>query len=268
MPEGDTVFRTAKMLDSALAGRTVTRFEIRTYIEGPDLVGAVIGGCYPVGKHLFLQIGDFSLHSHLKMEGKWHVYPAGQRWRLPGYKARIVIGTEDHEAVGFELAQVQVTAIGQQHLLVQHLGPDVLSAEWGSTQQDEAVRRLRADGRPLHVALLEQRNIAGFGNEYANELCFLAGLNPAVSATEVDFLPILKTGRRAIVANCARWNRTFTGDTRIGRRHYVFGRRGKPCFRCGTLVQKTQLGADPQKMRDVYWCPKCQPPVTDLSTAR
>lgn len=261
MPEGDTVFRTAKMLDQTLAGQMLTRFELRTHRQAPDMVGEQVIGCIPMGKHLLLRIGHRTLHSHLKMEGVWHVYRRGQSWRKPAHKARVVLETEEKQAIGFEIAQVSVIPTVSESEVVGHLGPDVLSPQWNKAMETLVLGNFTADSRPLHVALLDQRNVAGFGNEYANELCFLGGFDPRAAANTLDLKRLIATGRRAIVANCARWERTLTGDTRPGRRHYVYGRARKPCRRCGTPIAFTRLGAKATELRDVYWCPTCQPAI-------
>ena len=75
MPEGDTVFRAARRLDEALAGHEVTRFDIRVPAHATaDLTGETVQAVVPRGKHLLMRIGDYTLHSHLKMEGRWLVF--------------------------------------------------------------------------------------------------------------------------------------------------------------------------------------------------
>lgn len=123
----------------------------------------------------------------------------------------------------------------------------------------EAARRVAADSRAAHVAILDQRNVAGFGNEYANELLFVRGIRPTTPAGEVDTLALMETGARMIRANRDRAGRTFTGDSRPGRQTWVYGRDGKPCRRCGTLIERGDLGANATSERMTFWCPRCQP---------
>ena len=176
MPEGDTVFRAAKRMHEALAGREVTRFDIRVPGSATaDLRGEVVHEVVPMGKHLLHRIGEHTLHSHLKMEGEWHVYRAGGRWRKPAFKARAIVGNREWDAVGFELAMVEVLPTRDEARIVGHLGPDPLSERWDPA---EAARRLALDTRAAHVAVLDQRNVAGFGNVYANELLFVRGILP------------------------------------------------------------------------------------------
>lgn len=270
MPEGDTVFRTARVLDRALRGGRITRFELRVPRQATaDLAGLVVDEVTSYGKHLLHHIGDWTLHSHLRMEGRWEWHRPGERWCSPGHQARVVLAVAAHpggpavESVGFEVAEVRLVPRDEEHLLLDHLGPDPLGAAWdadpaGSRGRDEAVRRLAADTRPLHVALLDQRNVAGFGNEYGNEICFLAGVDPRRPARETDAAAILRLGARMIRANRLRVERTTTGDRRRGQRLWVCFRAGRPCRRCGTPIAFDRLGADPARLRDVYWCPRCQ----------
>lgn len=256
MPEGDTVHRAAGRLDDALAGGVVTRFELRVpQAATADLRGEVVHGVVARGKHLLHRIGAWTLHSHLKMEGRWLVFRDGERWRSPVYQARAVVGVPSVEAVGFEIADLALVRTRDEEQLVGHLGPDPLGDDWDPA---EATRRLGGDDRAIHVALQDQRNIAGFGNEYVNEILFVRGILPTTPATETDAAAVVELGARMIRANRTRRSRTFTGDDRDGRRTWVYGRAGRPCRRCGTLVRKTELGADPTRERIVFWCPVCQ----------
>jgi len=256
VPEGDTVFRAAKRMHDALAGREVTRFDIRVPGSATaDLRGEIVREVVPMGKHLLHRIGEHTLHSHLKMEGEWHVYRAGGRWRKPAFKARAIVGNGEWDAVGFDLAMVEVLPTRDEARIIGHLGPDPLSETWDPA---EAARRLGLDSRAAHVAVLDQRNVAGFGNVYANEMLFVRGILPSHPASEVDTRALVDLGARMIIANRDRAGRTFTGDSRPGRSFWVYGREGQPCRRCGTRIQRGSLGASQTSERDVFWCPHCQ----------
>jgi len=257
VPEGDTVWRTARRLHGVLAGRELTRFELRVpQAATVDLTGRTVDGVEARGKHLLHRIGDRTLHSQLKMEGEWRVYRRGEPWRAPAFKARAVVGTHAHETVGFDLAGIAVVAAGDEERLVGHLGPDPLNDD--PFDAAEAGRRLGRDARAVHVALLDQRNVAGFGNEYANELLFLRGILPTTPAADVDAAALIDLGTRIIRANRDRIDRTFTGDARPGRTTWVYRRENRPCRRCGALIRGGSLGADPTRERILFWCPSCQ----------
>jgi len=258
MPEGDTVWLSAQNLNAALAGAVVTRCDIRVpAFATVDLSGEVVEEVVSRGKHLLMRIGEFSIHSHLKMEGSWHLYRPATPWRRPEWQARAIIGTDDWTAVGFSLGILEVLARENEAEAVGHLGPDLLGPDWDAAL---AVENLLSDpGVPVFVAVLEQRNLAGIGNVYANELCFLIGAAPTKPVGEVDVDRMVALGHRLIQANKSRSIRTTTGDLRPTKTAYVYGRRGQPCRRCGTPIRKGQLGPTPLIQRDVYWCPRCQP---------
>ncbi len=259
MPEGDSAYRVAANLDRALRGGVVTRLELRTGSnETSALVGQQVRSVEAFGKHVLVRVGDYSIHSHMLMDGFWHIYRPGAKWRRPGHEARVVIATEKAEAVGFLVAQVLLIQTRDEVRLIGHLGPDPLKAEWDEGGKERAATNLLGDPRPLHVALLDQKNVAGFGNEYANEICFLLGIHPETPANLTDVERVLDLGTRLIRANRDRVRRTTTGNTSAGQQKHVYGRAGKPCMRCGTLIRRTSLGAAAGQERVVYYCPTCQ----------
>jgi len=259
VPEGDTVWRTALHLDRALTGATLVETDFRVPAHATlDLSGRVVEATVARGKHLLTRIGaDHTLHTHLKMEGSWHLYRPGTRWRRPAHDARVVLRTAEWTAVGFSLGVTEVVARDAEDTVVGHLGPDLLGPDW---DEPEALRRLLADpGRPVADAILDQRNLAGLGNLYKNELCFVVGVHPWLPVGEVPDLPrLVRRGRAALEANKNRVEQTMTGDTRRGRQHWVYRRERQPCRRCGTRIRVAQLGPATQE-RATYWCPVCQP---------
>jgi len=263
VPEGDTVYRVARRLNAALAGTTLVSSDIRVpEFATVQLGGQVVHGVASRGKHLLMRVGDTTIHSHLKMEGAWIVYPRGGRWRRPAHEARIILDTESNQAVGYSLGILELLPTAQEDSVVGYLGPDLLGPDWDA---QEALRRLEAQGdRAIGIALLDQRIMAGLGNVYRSELCFLRGVLPTRPTSETADLPAwIDLSRRTLVANKDRQERTFTGNTRPGQQKWVYGRAGKPCRRCGTTIRMEWLG-DPvvagrgSTDRQVYWCPRCQ----------
>lgn len=259
MPEGDTVYLSAKNLNAALAGQTVTRFDLRVPAFATlDLRGEVIEAVVSRGKHLLMRVGEYSIHSHLKMEGSWHLYRPESPWSRPAFQARAIIGTAEWVAVGFSLGTLEVwPRAGESEL--DYLGPDLLGPDWDAALA--TANLLRDPAVPAFVALLEQRNLAGLGNEYVNELLFLRGIHPWWPIGEIDVDAAVATAHRLIHANKHRAIRATTGDLRPGHTAWVYGRVGKPCLRCGTRILRGQLGPTPLVQRDVYWCPRCQPEI-------
>lgn len=270
MPEGDTVWRTAHHLDEALAGRVLTSTEFRVpRYATVDLSGQTVREVVSRGKHLLLRTDEFSVHTHLKMEGSWHLYRPASPWRRPAHSARAVLRTDAWVAVGFSLGLVEVLPIADEESAVGYLGPDVLDPGF---DRDTALANLvREPDLSVFVALHDQRNLSGFGNEYVNELLFLGGVDPHTPIRDVDVARVVDRGVRLIGANRDRIERSFTGDLRPGRLHWVFARDGRMCHRCGTTIRRTELGAGPTELRNVFWCPTCQPAPagdTDLPEPR
>lgn len=258
MPEGDTVFRTARALNAALAGRVLDRCDIRVpAFATVDLTGERVESVVSVGKHLLHRIGEFTVHSHLKMEGSWEIYEAAAAWRHPAWQARAILGVPGVVTVGFQLGELEVVPREREGELVDYLGPDVLGPGW---DVELAVRNLTADpDRPIGLALLDQRVIAGLGNVYRNELCFLTGVLPTRPVASVaDPERLVKLAHRVILANRDRVERATTGDLRRGKRTWVHGREHEPCRRCGTIIQQGSLGDTELTERQTFFCPACQ----------
>lgn len=262
MPEGDTVYLTARRLHAALAGHPLVSADLRhPELSTVDLTGIVVDAVASVGKHLFVRFADGrSLHNHLKMDGSWHLYRDGQRWQRPGHQARVLLGVAGRLAVGFRLHDLALVAIADEVRFTGHLGPDLLAPEWTATA--EVLRRMRArtdDG--LAAALLDQRVVAGIGNVYATELCFLARRNPHTPVSQVDddtLAAVIDTARKLLWRNKDRPARNITGNPARGHEHWVYSRAGRPCRRCGSTIEPTTVG-DGVYARPGWFCPSCQP---------
>ena len=258
MPEGDTVWRTARHLHEALADRELTRTDFRVpAFATVDLRGEVVDEVISHGKHLLIRTPDHSIHSHLKMEGAWHIYRPGSPWRRPGHSARAVLENDDWQAVGYSLGILEVLRRDDEQSVVGHLGPDLLGPDF---DLDEAARRVAADpAREVYLALLDQRNIAGFGNEYVNELLFIMGLLPTRPVGQVtDIRRVISRGQKMLDLNKSRVDRSFTGSARQGEERWVYGRERARCRRCGTPLRHGTLGDRPTAERNTFWCPHCQ----------
>ncbi|MDJ0339562.1 DNA-formamidopyrimidine glycosylase family protein [Cryobacterium sp. PH31-O1] len=261
MPEGDTVYRTARTLDQALHGSILTGCDIRVpAFATVDLTGQTVHEVISRGKHLLHRVGETSIHSHLKMEGAWHLYRPNTRWQRPAFQARIVLQTADWIAVGFELGVLELVPTRAETEVVGYLGPDLLDVKWSAADSAEAATRLAVrPEQPVILALADQRNLAGLGNVYVNELCFLRGLLPTRPMAEVTDVPgLVGLARRLLVANKDRDERTTTGNLRRGAQTWVYGRGGQACRRCGARIQRSTLGRSEVEQRNTFWCPRCQ----------
>jgi endonuclease VIII len=287
LPEGDTIFRAAVTLQRVLAGKQVTRFEsvypaLTRIADDHPIVGRTIESVSARGKHLLIAFsGDLILRTHMRMNGSWHIYPAGARWQRPAREMRVLVGTRDAVAVGFNVpvAELLTARALAQHRQMRALGPDLLSDAGGSPgpggepfDRLEVIRRLRSSGGDtIGDALLNQRVVAGIGNVFKSEILFAAGIDPFTrvsSLGDAELERLVTVAREQLAANVM--SRSQTLSPAIGRRTtrsldpveklWVYGRGGKKCRRCGALIQAKKTGVD---ARLTYWCPACQPPHPD-----
>ncbi len=275
MPEGDTIARLVRRLGPATAGRTVTRSQVRTGRQsGTSLVGQVLLGWDSRGKHILTRFsGGLTLHTHLKMDGRWTLLPAGTALpRRFDPDVRVVIGlsgpgrpgqaaVDGPTLYGIALPVVELVPTREEASVVGHLGPDLLGPAW---DEAEAVRRLAGEpDRPVVEALLDQRNLAGIGNVWAVETCFLRGLHPWRPVGTVDLVATVRLVRRMLAHSTdTTGSHVTTGNTRRGETHWVYGRADHPCRRCGTPVAYRPARLGVPTSRDTWWCPTCQPATT------
>jgi endonuclease-8 len=283
VPEGDSVWRAAAQLHQALAGQTLTASDFRVpRFATLNLAGWTVTEVVPRGKHLLMRVQGpdepgpggpgpeqrkLTIHSHLNMEGTWQVYPPGGRWRKPGFTARCVLRTAVADAVGFSLGIVEVVRTADEDKIVGHLGPDLLGPDWDLAEAEQRIRA--APDVPIGVALLDQRNLAGIGNIYRCEACFLSGVHPATPVSGVQDLRTLMTDAKQLLeANLGPGRRVTILNPRgmpVGRMagrpgYWVYRREHQACLKCGTPVRRAVLGRpNGEEERDIYFCPTCQP---------
>lgn len=274
MPEGDTLFRAARTLRRALAGQAVTRFEsvyprlTRVHEDAP-VTGRTIDDVQAAGKHLLMRFsGGLVLRSHLRMNGRWHIYRVGEAWQRPFSEMRVIVGTATYVAVGFGLHDIDFhdeRTLGRDSV-VGDLGPDLLAPTF---DEGEALTRLRRPpDLPVAMALLDQRRLAGIGNVYKSETLFICGTSPFVAVSTLSddvLLALVRKARTLMQANVHeaapdrivtyRGLRRTTGRSNPEERLWVYRRAGLPCRRCGTPIVNRKMGED---ARSTYFCPRCQ----------
>jgi len=260
MPEGDAVYRAAKRLRESLDGRVLTRSEFRVPRHATaDLRGRAVLTTVSRGKHLLTRVeGGLTIHTHLRMDGRWRIDRAGRP--IPGGDGvRLILANETWQAVGIRLGVTELLPTDREDRVVGHLGPDPLGPDWDAAR---AARNLaRAPGRAIGEALLDQRNLAGLGTIWRAETLFAARMSPwrAAGSIPVDELEALAAiARELLDAAKDQPLPVSTGDRRRGRELFVYGRAGRPCRRCGTPISRGELGTAPDE-RLIYWCPVCQP---------
>lgn len=275
MPEGDTIYRSARTLHKVLAGQVVTRFETayahidRVDVDTP-IVGQTLEKCEARGKHILMFFsGGRILRTHMRMNGSWHVYRPGERWFRGPHAMRIHIENASWVAVAFDVPVAEFITARQLETSdpVAKLGPDLLAVTF---DRDEAVRRIVASGhRAIAMTLLDQRIVAGIGNIYKSEVLFMSGVHPDVPSSAIPHA-ILES-MLDLARNLLRDNVLESASPAIqtyrnlrqsspGSGHddsvWVYGRRNKPCRKCGTPIEMKKMGLE---ARSTYWCPRCQP---------
>jgi endonuclease VIII len=276
MPEGDTIYRSARALGRALTGKPVTGFRTeyaliaRANDEVP-FVGQTIQHIEARGKWLLIHFGGGNiLATHMLMSGSWHIYRPGEAWQEKPGNARIVLETADFVAVGFRipLARMHTAESLIRDRKIPRSENDVLSKTFDSAA---AVRRLMARGQDeIADVLLRQDILAGVGNVFKSEICFLLGISPfrrAGTLSQAQAEEIVATAQRLLAANVLEdsddlivtytgGHRRTTGKADPGESLWVYGRKNEPCRRCGTAIQRCLQGPN---ARSTYWCPTCQP---------
>ena len=275
MPEGDTIFRAARTLHRALAGKRVVKFEsvlphLTRVHEDEPISGRTIERVEAAGKHILMSFsGGLLLRTHMRMNGSWHIYRPGEAWQRPRRSMRIVLATDDFVAVGFDIPVAEMIRERdlKRHQELRKLGPDLLSPDF---DPDEAARRIRARAAgAIADVLLNQRVLAGIGNVYKSEVLFACGVSPfatVASLSDEEIGCLVKTARKFLTANVSESlaaMTTYAGFRRTtkradpGARLWVYGRAGDPCRKCGTPVSLRAQGRD---ARLTYWCSRCQAP--------
>ncbi len=265
MPEGDTIHRTAARLRPTLAGAALVRFEAPRMAGTRPRPGETVQSVDAVGKHLLVRFsGGLTLETHLRMTGSWHLYRAGERWRRPAHLLRCLVGVPGWEAVCFSAPVVRTFPTGAEGTGVDplgYLGPDLAAPnpDGSGTVAAEVLagslgRMDAADpATPIGDVLLDQRVGNGIGNVYRSEVCWACRVSPFRPLGGVDGplrSELIGTAGRLLQANLGRSDRTTVPGGLA-----VYGRRGRPCRRCGTAIRSRHAG---DHARIVYWCPTCQ----------
>jgi endonuclease-8 len=260
MPEGDTVHKVATYLSRVLVGERL----VGARMHGRRLASlsqARILAVSSTGKHLFVALeGGCSLRVHLGMSGSWHRYPTGQRWQKPERRATLVLSLPTRDYVCFDAKEVEILATSGLEMRdrVARLGQD-LSRETPHVESLlERARSLLHPATELVDILLDQRIASGIGNVYKSEVLFLEGCSPRLRLEDLSpdtFGALYRTAAQLLRDNLGGGPR-ITRNANDGRGiHWVYGRAGRPCFRCGTGLLREYLG---RHARSTYWCPICQ----------
>jgi endonuclease-8 len=229
------------------------------------VVGATVTGVESRGKHLLMGFSNgMTLHTHLAMTGEWHRYRPTERWHQPADRAVAVIETAQATAVAFNAPTVELidTRAIALHPRLSKLGSDLSKQQFDPAAAVDALREPSRADATIGDALLDQRALAGLGNVYRSELCFMERLNPFTPVREVPdgTLDRLVNRGAELVKQNSHGGARVTTSAGAPTRTYVYGRTGRPCLRCGTrirseVVRSASYSATPRR---VYWCPSCQ----------
>ncbi len=279
MPEGDTIYRTARALQRALGGKVVTGFEtglakLASINDDTPLVGRTVEKVEARGKWCLIFFSDdLILVTHMLMNGTWHLYRTGEKWWQPKSRMRLVITCGDYEAVAFNvpIAEFHTARSLERNSQVPRLGPEVLADEFSIEAGVRALRK-RAASHPtdeIAIVLLNQRVLAGLGNVYKSEVAFAAGVNPfrqMSTITEREMKGMIEASHKYMKSNVLdgsgggiitySGNRRTTHAINASDRLWVYGREGEECRRCGASILMRKQG---EHARSTYWCPDCQP---------
>lgn len=278
MPEGDTIFRTARALGRALAGKPVTRFcstypLLTRFHDDTPLTGQFVERVESRGKWLLIHFsGGGTLATHMLMSGSWHIYRPGERWQKPASHMRILLENADYQAVGFHVPVAQMHTVESltRDRRIPRSALDVLSAEFD--QAAAASRVLAYLHQEIGDVLLHQEVLAGVGNVFKSEVCFVCGVNPfckVAALTAEEILSLIATAKKLISANVLEdsgdtivtfrgLHRRTTHESDPAASLWVYGRNGEPCRRCGEHILRRLQGPD---ARVTFWCPRCQPAI-------
>lgn len=260
MPEGDTLHRTAATLSKALGGQALVSVRSSVpAVDGAGLVGHKVESVTALGKNLVIRFDDGRmLHTHLRMNGSWHLYRPRERWRRPSHEARVVLDVGDIVAVCFSAPTVRIVRAPEprQDIRLAELGPDLVADSFDAS---EALRRLKElGGVALGEAIVDQRAIAGIGNIYKSESLFLCRVDPFAPVSSYDdatLAAVIAQARTLMRANVVTTGRPRMTRRADGGRYWVYRRAGKPCFRCRAAIEMMRQG---ELRRSTYFCPVCQ----------
>ncbi len=267
MPEGNEVHRFAEVQAKVFVGKTV-------HVDSPNgrfadaglLDGRKLKRIEAVGKHLGYVFGkDLTLHVHM---GRFGDFTEGVL-PLPEVKGvlrlRMWTGGQGKTGDWLELrgaTDVSVFSDEKWRALLARLGPDPSRKGSDPTPAWAVILERKT---PIGALLMDQSVIAGIGNIYRAELLYRARINPHRPGNEVelkalagiwkDAVMLMPQGMvdRRIVTTRAKDRPHPRGTAQDSEVHYVYHRTGKPCWVCGTKIERGEMAG-----RTVYWCPQCQ----------
>ncbi len=270
MPEGDSIVKLANTMAPALVGEPLTRAHLRREPGAARLKGRVTQAITPHGKHLVFSFSSgvgppVGLRVHLGLDGAWYLLRRGVRWPRSPRHASVILSTSLHDAACFDAHSLELAPL--ESLLLRPplatLGPDLCV---GPPDPERMIARVRPHAdREIADVLLDQQVAAGIGNIYKSETLFIERVNPWTLVADLDDDTIDRLYARAserLRANTGPGPRVTTrraapggGPAKGLPRFWVYGRGGRGCVRCGSIIGSRVQG--PQR-RVTFWCSFCQ----------
>jgi len=276
MPEGDTIFRTARALGRALAGRPITGFRsnyplLTRFHDDTPLTGQQVDRVESRGKWVLIYFsGGGILVTHMLMSGSWHIYRPGEPWQQPGRNMRIVLENTVCQAVGFcvPVAHMHTASSLARDRRIPQSATDVLNPEFDAAAVTQ--RLLACTHEEIGDVLLHQEVLAGVGNVFKSEVCFVTGVNPFCKVADLSaeqISTLIATSKKLIASNVLEdssdmivtyrgQHRRTTHQSSPGASLWVYSRNGDPCRHCGARIRRRIQGPD---ARVTFWCQECQP---------
>jgi len=276
MPEGDTIYRTARSMGRALIGKSITGFRsnyplLTRFHDDTPIIGQSVENVESRGKWLLIHFsGGATLATHMLMNGSWHLYPRGERWRRPARDMRIVLENREYQAVAFTVpvAKIYTAQALARDKRIPPPGSDVLNPDFDPAAAEMRIRA--CGGEEIGDVLLHQYVMAGVGNVFKSEVCFVERVNPFCTVTALkdeQIQALIQTAQRLVAANVLEdsgntivtyrgQQRRTTHSTSPQDSLWVYGRSGEPCRLCGAAIRHRLQGPD---ARVTFWCPQCQP---------
>lgn len=270
LPEVETVKRT---LEKLVLGKTIE--DVKVYwpkiIKNPTdveqfvllLKGQTVQRMGRRGKFLIFYFEDIALISHLRMEGKYGLYPKDEPFDK---HTHVIFSFTDGIELRYrdvrKFGTMHIFPIGEEnkHLPLSQLGPEPFSKDFTTQYFSQALAKTT---RKIKPTLLDQTIVTGLGNIYVDEALYRAGIHPerlanSLTKSEVEKLrkEIIATLTEAVEKGGSTVRSYVNSQGQIGMFQLelnVYAQEGKPCKRCGTPIEKIKVGG-----RGTHYCPKCQ----------
>jgi len=262
MPEGPEIRRAADKLAAAIVGKPLTDVwfalpQLSAHAAG--LVGQHVKNIETRGKALLTHFsGGLTLYSHNQLYGVWRVVNAGETPQTNRI-LRVKLESADKAILLYSASDIALLTPEQlaEHPFLQRVGPDVLDLSLTVEQVKARLLSPRFRRRQFAALLLDQAFLAGLGNYLRVEILWHAALAARHRAAELSDaqLDVLAQALLAIPRLSYQTRGVVDDNKHHGAlfRFKVFHRAGKPCERCGGIIEKTTFSSRP-----FYWCPGCQ----------